>query len=113
MKPRSVGSRTLLLLCTALLAMGVGAVFVAADGMRDLELSSIDARFDLRGEQQPPAQVVVVGIDDETLDAEPRPTYPLNRQLHASVIRKLDRAGAKVIAYDVPFTEASDDVDRL
>ena len=110
MRPRSVGSRTLLLLCTALLAMGVGAVFMAADGLRDLELSSIDARFDLRGEQQPPTQVVVVGIDDETLDAEPRPTYPLNRQLHASVIRKLDRAGAKVIAYDVPFTEASDDV---
>ena len=110
MRPRSVGSRTLLLLCTALLAMGVGAVFMAADGMRNLELSSIDARFDLRGEQQPPAQVVVVGIDDETLDAEPRPTYPLNRQLHASVIRKLDRAGAKVIAYDVPFTEASGDV---
>jgi adenylate cyclase len=92
----------------ALVATAVGAIFKATDALRDFELSTVDARFDLRGTQDPPAGVVVVGMDDRTLAADPNAPVPFNRRRHARVIRQLTKAGAGVIAYDVQFTEQSD-----
>jgi adenylate cyclase len=62
---------------------------------------------------QPPSQnIVIAGIDDTTLA-----TYGLwgewPRSLHAQAIDNLSQAGAKVIAYDVIFTDASSDDETL
>lgn len=96
---------TLLVLCAAL-AGGVAAVGAQTDVVRRAELESVDLRFGVRGERPAPRDVVVVGIDDGTFD-DPRLQWPFKRGLHARVIDALRRDGARVIGYDVQFTEPS------
>ena len=50
---------------------------------------TVDYRFSVRGEQPPSDDVVVVGIDDKTQNADPPPTYPLGRDCYARTIRNL------------------------
>ena len=54
----------------------------------------------------------MVLIDEKTYDTPPRPTWPFDRDWHSQVIERLDEAGAKVIAYDVQFTEESGETDE-
>jgi adenylate cyclase len=69
-----------------------------------LEDKSIDARFAVRGNNKPPSDLVVVGIDDTTFqDLHQR--WPFRRSYHARVIDRLRRDGAKLIVFDVQFTE--------
>jgi CHASE2 domain-containing sensor protein len=79
----------LLLILAALLAVGVGAIFKATDALPGLERAAVDGRMDLRGTQAPSPDVVIVGIDQRTLDSDPNVTYPFNRHRHARVIRHL------------------------
>jgi adenylate cyclase len=62
--------------------------------------------------QPPNPNIVIAGIDDATLA-----TYGLwgewPRSLHAQAIDNLSAAGAKVIAYDVIFTDTSSDDQTL
>jgi len=106
-KQRSRSRSVLLLVVAALVAAGVGALFKAADGLGELELSTIDTRFELRGAVDPRSDVVIVGMDEKTLRLDPNTSIPFNRRRHARVIRQLTEAGASVIAYDVQFTEQS------
>jgi adenylate cyclase len=101
----------LLLLVAALFAAGIGGVFKATHALRPLENSSVDKRFALRGTQPAPSDVVIVGIDDATLDKSPGRTFPLNRKRDAKVIGTIAGAGAKVIADDIPYTTQSEDGD--
>ena len=72
-----------------------------------LEDKSIDARFRIRGEKKPPSDVVVVGVDDVTFqDLQQR--WPFRRSYHAKVINRLHKDGAKLIVFDVQFTEPQD-----
>ena len=100
-----------LLVMLVLLAGGfgvaVGAATYATDVLRRLELLAVDARFDVRGPQAAPEDIVVVGIDARTFSDYPFTPYPLPRRLHARVIDRLVDAGARVIAYDIQFTEPS------
>ncbi len=95
-----------------LVGLAVGGAVVAADagGALDrLEGDTIDLRFQLRGRQAAP-DVVVVAIDDVTLD-ELNQRFPFPRALHARAIDRLHAAGARQIAYDVQFTEPTDDAN--
>ena len=80
----------------------------AADVIQDSELDTIDARFAIRGDLDPPADVVIVGIDDATF-RELGEQWPFPRSLHAEAINQLE--GARAIAYDVQFTEPSNPAD--
>ncbi len=100
--------RVRLVLLAVLAAVAVGALFKGAGVMRDQELATVDLRFDVRGDGDPPDDVVVVAMDDRTLNADANPAViPFNRRRHARVIRELTEAGAQVIAYDLQFTEES------
>jgi adenylate cyclase len=68
------------------------------------ELSSIDLRFSIRGNQKPPPDIVVVKIDDTTFSTL-HERWPFRRSLHARLIRRLKQDGAKVVAYDIQFSE--------
>jgi adenylate cyclase len=94
------------LIAVAVVAAVVGFAFQGTGWLSGAELSTYDTRYSLRGEQSPPDDVVIVAIDDATVDAAGR--IPLDRRSHARVIRNLGKAGASVIAYDVQFTEPSD-----
>ena len=84
--------------------LGVGAQATGVLGR--VESWTVDARFAVRG-SEPARDVAVVAIDDADLAAIGR--WPISRRSHARAIDALRRAGARVVAYDVQFTEASGD----
>src|SRR4051794_12230509 len=97
---------SLLLTLLILLAYAFGA-------LRSLELSSADKRFQLRGTttQSKPKDVVIVRIDDKSF-SDLNLQWPFPRGAHAAVINRLHRDKAKVIVFDVQFTEPSNDPDQ-
>jgi adenylate cyclase len=92
------------MVAVAVAAAALGTFAYATHLMRALELQSVDARFSMRGTQERPDDIVVVQIDDRTF-SELGVQWPFPRSLHARVIDRLRRAGAKTIAFDVQFTE--------
>ena len=100
--------RVRMLVAVALLAAAVACVIEATDGLQRLELSTVDARFKLRGEQPAPSNLIVVGIDDKTFD-ELDERWPFSRNRFAKVLETVSAAEPSVIVYDVQFTEESDD----
>ena len=86
---------------------GFAFVAYATNLLRSLELESVDARFALRGAQPPPDELVVVEVDAATF-VELQTQWPFPRSLHARVIDRLSAAGARVIGYDVQFSEPTD-----
>jgi len=71
--------------------------------IRGLETASLDLRFRLRGTKPPGAETVIVLVDDRSLTKLGR--WPLSRRLFAKAVERLDRAGARVIAFDLLFAE--------
>jgi len=62
--------------------------------------------------QPPSPNIVIAGIDDNTFEAYGRwAEWP--RSLHAQAIDNLSQAGAKVIGFDVIFTDSSPDDEML
>jgi adenylate cyclase len=98
--------RLLALLAAALIAVGMGALFQVAGLLSNVERGSVSTRFDVRGAQDPPADVVVVDVDNRSVEGE---DWPINRSHYAKAIGELSQAGAAVIVLDVPIIEASSD----
>ncbi len=103
--------RTLMLAGVAVLATGVGLAAYARGLLRATEEQTIDARFSLRGPTGVPPNIAIVGIDAATfnyLRSHRLPAqWPFPRRDEAQVIDNLHRAGARVIAVDIQFTEPS------
>jgi len=99
--------RVALFLGVGLAATGIGLVGYGTDVFEDLDLRSVDARFSVRGTEPAPRDIVVVKVDDKTFN-ETQKRWEFFRPLHAKLIRRLKADGAKVIAYDVQFTEPSE-----
>jgi adenylate cyclase len=95
---------------TALVLTGFVLAAHATDVLQDSELDTVDARFSVRGELEPPADIVIVGIGEESF-TQLAEQWPFPRSLHAEAISRLRRDGARVIAYDVQFTEPSNPAD--
>src|SRR5271169_1599929 len=74
------------------------AVFVF---LQDIEQRSLDLRFALRGSRPPDPAIVVVGIDEKTLQRIG--SYPLSRSKYALLVTKLKEDGARIIAFDATF----------
>ena len=87
--------------------IGIGAWAVGLLG--GLESDSVDQRFTIRGEVSPDSEpgLALVLVDDNTF-SNLGEQWPFPRSLHATVINRLKSAGAKVIAYDVQFTEQTE-----
>jgi adenylate cyclase len=93
-----------LFVVNALILTGAVLAAYALDVLDGPELDTIDARFEIRGDRGPPDDVVVVEIDDVSFN-ELQQAWPFPRSLHAEAVDRLRRAGARVIAYDIQFTE--------
>src|SRR5258707_376917 len=102
--PAAFGSRRpALMLAVALLAAGGWTVVWASGGLQVWENETVDARFHLRG-PRPTPEFAVVGLDAASIGAlQERP--PLRRSHYATAIDKLRRAGARLIVFDIQFTE--------
>src|SRR4051812_23187773 len=97
------GRRPLSMLAVALAAAAVALAAGALGTLDRLEGDTVAARFDLRGQRK--ANDVAVGAGDDVTFSDLHVRWPFRRSLHARVIDRLRRAGARVIAYDVQFTE--------
>jgi adenylate cyclase len=105
--PRGVRSAGLALISAALMAL-VFTVFADNPVIRGLETASLDLRFRLRGVRPPGSEVVVILVDDRSLERFGR--WPFSRALFARALAILDEAGAKVVAFDFLFTEPDEPV---
>jgi len=69
----------------------------------DIELRTLDARFQIRGPRDPGKGVVIVAIDQKSQDVLGR--WPFPRSNFAEVVDVLREAQARVIAFDVNFPQ--------
>ncbi len=104
MKARLRRRRAVALVAVALGSAVIGLLAYGAHLLRRQELSTVDARFSIRGPQAVPRDLAIVQIDARTFDQLGR-QWPFPRHLHGRLIDRLRRDGARVIAYDVQFTE--------
>ena len=102
-----------------LMFLGLGALlsalWVAAyylDAFRDLDLNTVDTRFEIRGWKKPPNDLIVVEIDDTTFqDLEER--WPFKRATHAKALTTIAKDKPRAVAYDVQFTERTSFEDEF
>jgi len=89
---------------TAGLIIVVLALFLMGIPIFDLmELKTYDLRFLLKGTEKPSPNIVLAVIDEKSLDTEGR--WPWSRSKIAKVIDILSQDGAKVIGFDIVFSE--------
>lgn len=67
-----------------------------------IENFAYDLAYD-HSEPSPPADLLIVAIDDISLQPQHQGRWPWSRRTHAELVRKL--SGARVIAFDVIFAE--------
>ncbi len=95
--------RVVLIALAGTLAAALGLALHWTGPLDRAEDATVDWRFSLRGEQGAPPDVAVVAIDDASTRELGQLPFP--RSYHAQVIRRLTRDGARVIAYDIQFSE--------
>ena len=71
--------------------------------LQSVEQSSLDLRFEMRGQRPHDDRIVIVGIDEKTLQAIR--SFPLPRNNYALLVNQLRSGGARVIAFDVTFPD--------
>ena len=103
MRPRRGIRSAGLALTAAAIVVLLLTLFADNPVIRGLETGSLDLRFRLRGTRPPGPEVTIVMIDDRSLDSLGR--WPLSRALFARALELIHDAGAKVVAFDLLFTE--------
>jgi adenylate cyclase len=73
--------------------------------LQDIEQRTLDLRFAMRGRRVPDPRIVIVGIDEKTLQTIG--SYPLPRSDYALLVRHLKQEGARVVAFDMTFPTAA------
>ena len=68
-------------------------------------LKSIDLRFINRGEVKGPTNIALLAIDDHSVSIEGRWPWPRNKM--AKLIENARAYGAKVLSFDITFSEPS------
>ncbi|MCC6831131.1 MAG: adenylate/guanylate cyclase domain-containing protein [Thermoleophilia bacterium] len=109
--PRASRRRVLLIAAIGALAAAL-ALLARSSGVLDRqERNTVDARFAVRGDQGPPADVVVVGIEDSTTRALGR--WPFPRDVQARIITAVAAAKPRVIGYDIELRDRTTDAADL
>ena len=81
------------------------------DFFTSLDLKLKDVRFRARGERKPDPNVAIVAIDSKSINELGR--WPWDRKVLGKLVRNIKSYGAKTIAFDIVFSEASNpDSDR-
>lgn len=97
------------------MALSIAAVLCLAfavgfPGFRTLENQLVDFRFQVRGERPAGAPIVVVAIDEKSLQEVGR--WPWPRAVHAELLHRLKDAGARYVFEDVIYSETEQDPTR-
>jgi adenylate cyclase len=95
-------------LAVALAATGIGLALYFTDPLHEIELKTIDTRFQIRGEHRAPSDLVVVAVDEATLSAlDNRFQWPYPRAAEAQLLNNIMREKPKAVAFDIQFSEKS------
>lgn len=100
--------RGLVAVTGALVGAGVALALWSGGALDRVERTTIDTRFDMRGARAAPTEVVVVGIDDDTL-ADLGLRWPFPRDLQARALNRIAAAEPRAIGYDIQLSEPGDD----
>ncbi len=76
------------------------------DFIMRLELSSLDLRFQYRGRMQPDPRIIIVDIDQQSQEALGH--WPFPRIHFAHLVDALREDGARVVAFDITFSQADE-----
>jgi adenylate cyclase len=90
----------------ALLAVAFAALYLGAatlGPLRELETAVFDFQLRLRGPLPPGRDIAIVMVDERSIAA--LGGWPLSRERYADLVDALDRAGARVIGFDILFAE--------
>jgi adenylate cyclase len=79
------------------------AYMVRPAGLEVLELKAFDLRLAARGGKAPSGQVVVVAVDEASLERVGR--WPWDRGIIARLVERIDAAGPRAVGYDIIFSE--------
>ena len=94
-------------LSIAVLVVIAIAIITYSKALLRLELVTLDRRFKLTGAQSHYtsgySNIVIVAIDEESIKRLGK--WPWDRGIHAKLIKILKQAGARVIVFDIFFTE--------
>jgi adenylate cyclase len=77
--------------------------------LKKFELQTLDFKFILRGPVEPPDDVVVVAIDDYSIERLGR--WPWSRAYNAELVDLLAGDGAKAIGFDLIFAEPEESLE--
>lgn len=81
-----------------------GSLIYQTPWFQELEYRGLDLWFFLRGPEPAPEEVILIAIDEESYDSLQVPMHrPWPRELHAQLLERLARAGAKRVVFDVIF----------
>jgi PAS domain S-box-containing protein len=104
------------LLRSALLGVFVAGLAFLVNGtdlFQAFELRTVDLRFRLRGSREVKTPLAVVFIGDDSIAELGR--WPWSWERHALLVDALERAGARLVLFDILFTEppSPEEVDLL
>jgi adenylate cyclase len=92
---------TVLALTVYILVALAGRSFAIFSFLDTVEIRSLDARFKARGPRPIDDRIVIVGLDEKTLQKVG--SYPIARNYYAQTVDQLSKGGAKVIGFDFDF----------
>lgn len=104
------GSTCRVLALSLLVFLLVGAVSHLKVG-QTLENHALDRAYRFRPPQDPPPDILIVGIDEPSFQ-ELKLCWPWPRGQHAQLIQRLHQAGARLIVFDVLFAEPALDPEE-
>jgi PAS domain S-box-containing protein len=90
-------------LVATLVATSAFGFFAELPVLRNAELLTLDIRFQVRGPLQPGPEVALVTVDEASIAELGRP--PFSRAIFADAVSRATAAGARVIAFDLLFSE--------
>lgn len=85
--------------------LALSAYYYSRGGFESIEARLIDANFNRRGARDADKKILIVGFTDVCMGAIGK--WPWKRDILASLIDRISKAGAKAIAVDVLFQDRS------
>lgn len=85
-------------------------MFLQLSPLVTLEAKLLDYRFRIRGNMDPPDNIVIAAIDEKSIEHLGR--WPWDRDRLAQLVRKLEEAQASIVVFDIILSEEEDN-DRL
>lgn len=91
-----------ILICAGIIVTVITVYLI--NGFEWVELRTYDTRFSLRGPQSKPSKIILVLNDEETAQKLGKSPDKISRSDYARAIKHLNKAGAKIIAFDIIFS---------